>query len=97
MHETVIASSLLKIITEETAKQNKNLYVDEIRLKIGLLNCIEAQTVQGCFEILAENTRAENAKMIIERLPLQGFCNDCQKHKHNEKAFCLPIMPKRQC
>ena len=79
MHETVIASSLLKIITEETAKQHKNLYVDEIHLKIGLLNCIEAQTVQGCFEILAENTRAEHAKMIIERLPLQGFCNDCQK------------------
>lgn len=92
MHETVIASSLLKIITEETAKQNKNLYVDEIRLKIGLLNCIEAQTVQGCFEILAENTRAEHAKMIIERLPLEGFCNDCQKNiSITKRHFVCPL------
>ncbi len=90
MHETVIASSLLKIVLEEVNKYNTNLLVDEIHLTIGLLNCIEPQTIQGCFEILAENTKAQNAKMIIERLPLQGFCNQCQKEIaiHKRKFIC---------
>lgn len=89
MHETVIASSLLKIVLEEVSKQDKTLLVDEIHLKIGLLNCIEPQTVQGCFEILAENTPAEKAKMVIERLPLQGTCNDCHKHVAIHKRHFL--------
>lgn len=90
MHETVIASSLLKIVLEEVNKYNQNLFVDEIHLKIGLLNCIEPQTVQGCFEILAENTKAQYAKMIIERIPLHGFCNQCQKEItiHKRKFNC---------
>ncbi len=94
MHETVIASSLLKIILEEANKQNKALLVDEIHLKIGLLNCIEPQTVQGCFEILAENTPAAKAKMIIERMPLQGFCKNCQKHVeiHKRQFHCPNCM-----
>ncbi len=91
MHETVIASSLLKIVLEEVNKYNKNLFVDEINLTIGLLNCIEPQTIQGCFEILAEDTKAKNAKMIIKRLPLHGFCNQCQQHiEISKRKFICP-------
>lgn len=92
MHETVIASSLLKIILEEVTKQGKNLCVDEIHLKVGLLSCIEPQTVAGCFEILAENTIANNAKMFIERIPLTGFCHDCNKTiSINKRHFACPL------
>lgn len=91
MHETVIASSLLKIVLEEASKQKTPVLVDEIHLKIGLLNCIEPQTVQGCFEILAENTPAEHAAMIIERLPLKGYCRECQNHISIQKRrFVCP-------
>lgn len=92
MHETVIASSLLKIITEEVTKQNKNLCVDEIHLKVGLLNCIEPETVKGCFEILAENTVAQKAKIFVERMPLEGFCHDCKKNiSINKRHFTCPF------
>lgn len=91
MHETVIASSLLKIVLEEANKFRENLLIDEIHLKIGLLNCIEPKTVQGCFEILAENTKAEKAKLIVERLPLLGFCKNCgQSVAVAERRFICP-------
>lgn len=92
MHETVIASSLLKIVTEEVIKQNKDLCVDEVHLKFGLLSCIEPQTLEGCFEILAEEEPiAKNAKLIIERIPLTGFCHDCQKNVSiNKRHFVCP-------
>lgn len=91
MHETVIASSLLKIVLEEANKQKKPVLIDQVHLKIGLLSCIEPQTVQGCFEILAENTAAANAELIIERLPLQGFCKDCKKQITTQKRhFACP-------
>lgn len=92
MHETVIASSLLKIVTEEVTRQGENLRVDEIHLKVGLLSCLEPQTVAGCFEILAENTIAQNAKMFIERIPLEGFCHDCKKTiSINKRHFTCPL------
>lgn len=93
MHETVIASSLLKIVTEEVIKQNKNLCVDEIHLKVGLLSCIEPQTLEGCFEILAEEENmTKNAKLFIERIPLTGFCHDCQKNVSiNKRHFACPL------
>ncbi len=92
MHETVIASSLLKIVTEEAIKQNKNLCIDEIHIKVGLLNCIEPETVKGCFEILAENTAAQKAKIFIERIPLTGFCHDCKKNiSINKRHFACPL------
>lgn len=91
MHETVIASSLLKIVSEEVAKQNKNLCVDEIHIKVGLLNCIEPETVKGCFEILAENTVAQKATIFIERIPLEGFCHNCKKIVSiNKRHFACP-------
>lgn len=93
MHETVIASSLLKIVTEEVIKQNKDLYVDEVHLRFGLLSCIEPQTLEGCFEILAEEEPVtKNAKLFIERIPLTGFCHDCQKNvRINKRHFVCPL------
>lgn len=81
MHETVIASSLLKIIEEEVAAhaQDKMLVVTRISLNIGLLSAIEPHTLQGCFELLAEGTVAEGAALEISVLPLRGVCADCAR------------------
>ena len=84
MHELGIATPLLKIVLEEVErqekKQNVELAVTEIVMHIGLLVDIEARTLKACFELLAENTKASGAELVIETKPLAGFCNACQKN-----------------
>lgn len=81
MHETVLASSLLKIVEEAVEKNSapgQQLRVTEIALETGLLACLEPQTLRGCFEIMAEGTVAEKATLSISTRPMCGVCPYCE-------------------
>ncbi len=78
MHETSLAAGLLRIITEEAQKHHVHRIV-RVRLGLGLLACIEAQTLTACFALLAENTVAAGAHVVIEILPLPCTCRQCHE------------------
>ncbi len=77
MHETSLAAGLLRIIEEEARKHGVQRMV-RVRLSLGLLACIEAQTLTACFELLAENTVAAGAELLIEIAPLACQCLQCK-------------------
>ena len=82
MHEASIATPLLKLILEEAAKHeqpDQPLAVTRITIRAGLLMGIEAKTLQGFFELIAEGTAAEGAELVVETEPMQGFCPDCSQ------------------
>jgi hydrogenase nickel incorporation protein HypA/HybF len=91
MHETVFASSILRIVEEEAAIHltgDKSGYVvEEIVLQVGILACLEETTLRGCFEIMAEETVARGARLVIERLPLRGICPDCDPAHKEVRAI----------
>lgn len=69
-----------------------NLRVAEVVLQVGVLACVEPQTLRGCFEIMGEGTMAENAILTIERQPMQGSCPDCGKTVETlEPRFACPL------
>lgn len=71
--------------------QGKNLRVAEVVLQVGILACVEPQTLRGCFEIMAEGTVAEKATLTIERQAMRGRCPDCGRDVETlELRFACP-------
>jgi hydrogenase nickel incorporation protein HypA/HybF len=99
MHETVFASSILKIVLEEVKKcesAQRRFLVTEIRLEIGALACLEPGTLKGCFEIMAEGSAAEKARLNVQVRPLAGFCPDCGRRVRAVRGhFACPFCAGR--
>ncbi|HDM10786.1 MAG TPA: hydrogenase maturation nickel metallochaperone HypA [Desulfobacteraceae bacterium] len=90
MHEMSIAQSLLEIIKEEMAKNDAKV-LRSVRLHIGQLTAIVPDSLSFCFEIMTNGTELEGAKLIMEVIPLMGYCNGCGKEFEIENyAFACP-------
>lgn len=87
MHEASLVSGLLNLALDEVKKYNASLErgaspvisINGITLDVGLISCVEEETLIGCFEIMAEGTLAEGAKLTVRRLPLPCQCRECGK------------------
>ena len=95
MHETVFAESLLRLVLEAAQKNEEpgqKLRIEEIVLDVGLLACLEPQTLEGCFELLAGGTAAEKARLKINKRPMSGLCPDCGNRVETaSRAFACPL------
>lgn len=76
MHEIAIASSLFEIIHQQVEKHDIEK-IFEVHLKVGELAGVESMTLTACFEVLAEGTVADGARLVIEHIPLAGKCSEC--------------------
>lgn len=83
MHEASLVQGLLdmalKAVAEHNAAhpQNPVIRIQEIECGLGLIACVEAQTLSACFELFAEGTLAENARLTLRTIPLDCRCTDC--------------------
>lgn len=81
MHEAALARPLLRLVLEEcerySRERNEELKVSRVRVRAGVLMAVEAQTLQGIFAIMAENSPAEGAELAVETEPMNGHCPDC--------------------
>ena len=84
-----IAEGILNIAFDY-AKQNKASKITKITLKIGEMSGIELEALNMSFDVLVKDTIAEEAKLIVNRIPLIGKCNKCGKYFHIEQYnfFC---------
>lgn len=97
MHEAAIASSILRIVLESAANYSTldaPLRVTEVSLQLGMLSCLEAKTLQRCFEIMAEGTAAEGADLKVATRPLAGQCPDCGVVRTDRRGFDCPLCGK---
>ncbi|RRD72159.1 MULTISPECIES: hydrogenase maturation nickel metallochaperone HypA [unclassified Desulfovibrio] len=83
MHEATLAQSLLGMALKAVREHNAArphapaIRIREIRCELGLLACVEAQALSACFELLAEGTEAEGARLVLRTAPLDCSCRDC--------------------
>jgi hydrogenase nickel incorporation protein HypA/HybF len=88
MHEASLVSGLLATALAEVEKYNAVLpagaspvlAIRGLTLDVGLIACVEEQTLKACFELMAEDTLAAGAKLTVQRLPLPCECRSCGKH-----------------
>ena len=76
MHELSIMGNILDIVLQHAEKNNARK-VMKVNLKIGILSDVIPEWAQKYFEMLSKDTIADNAELIIEKVPARIKCNNC--------------------
>jgi hydrogenase nickel incorporation protein HypA/HybF len=76
MHETAVVEGLLRILTAK-ALDHGIARIVSVRLRIGRLRGLDTRQIRGCFEIFAEATAAEGARLEIEEVGVEALCRAC--------------------
>jgi len=90
MHEMSIAQSIIDIIKEEMHKNNVKT-LRSVRLNIGQMSAIVPDSLSFCFEVITSGTELEGARLIMDIIPLRGYCQECKgEFEIEDYAFVCP-------
>ena len=78
MHESSIAHSIIEIIEEQCAEKGCTM-VDALTVRLGKATGVMPESLHFAFDALKEPTKAKNAKLTIEIVPVGGACRTCKK------------------
>lgn len=95
MHELPVTESILKIVLAH-AEKNAVSRIMTIHLQIGRLSDMEDEWMQRYFDYVSRGTKAEGARLQIERTPIGLKCSDCDASYTIEAADKID-MPCPQC
>lgn len=89
MHEATLAENIIKI-SLDIAEKNHAKKISAVGLKLGDMAGVEVEALTLSFEVLTRGTPAENAKLLIEKIPIRAKCNKCGKifTLENFNFFC---------
>lgn len=76
MHEMALVSSIFNVVKEKI-EEHKIKRVLQVKLMVGEMTGVEDITMKSCFELFAESTPVEGAKLVIERIPIKVQCKVC--------------------
>ncbi len=76
MHEMALISRVVEMVLDEVEGMD-NIVVSEVHVSIGHFHDVVEEFVPGLFAFLTKGTIAENAKIIIHRIPFTATCNQC--------------------
>ena len=89
MHETMVAHSLLEMISAEAEKRNAKPI--GAKISCGMLNPVNDEILSFAFEAIAKSTTCEGLNLEIEHKPMNGQCKNCDKTFELELSH--PICP----
>ena len=78
MHELSIATSIVNIASEHAAAAGA-ASVTSVSLSIGVLSCVNEESLRFCFDLAAQDTLLAGAKLYVRRVPLAVYCSSCQR------------------
>ncbi len=87
MHEMSITASVVAAVSEHVGDSP----VRALTLEIGRLSGVVADSVRFCFELCAEGTVLEGARLDIIETPGRGICRDCARE--GELTHMVAICP----
>jgi hydrogenase nickel incorporation protein HypA/HybF len=86
MHELSIVMSVVEEVGRILAQEGK-CKVHTVTLSIGALSGVEKEPLETCFPMAADGTACENAKLVIEKLPVEVQCSACSSRTQVEVPF----------
>jgi len=89
MHELPVVIDIVRVIDEESKKRGYKK-VTQINLVVGELASIMDESVQMYFEIVAEKSVCEGAKLTFEHVPAVLKCARCGCEFPHKKSFDCP-------
>lgn len=88
MHEVSIALSLLDIAKSYCEKEGYK-GIESIGVKIGKASGVMSEALLFAFDAVKIDTIAEKAHLIIDEIPVSGFCNTCNNNFSVVETFVL--------
>ena len=91
MHEMSIAMSMIEIVREEMQKCDAKA-LRSVRLNIGQLSAVVPDALSFCFEVITKGTEMEGARLMMDIIPLRGYCSTCEKEfEIKDYVFACPL------
>lgn len=97
MHEAALVQGLLDTALKAVNEYNRAhpgagvQRISTIVCQLGLIACVEPQTLSACFELFAERTLAQGAQLRLDTAPLACRCESCgQNFELLERRFVCP-------
>jgi hydrogenase nickel incorporation protein HypA/HybF len=78
MHEMSIAQSLVDVIRDEMRKAHAGR-LRTVRLNIGKMTAIVPDSLSFCFQVITTETELQGAELIMDIIPLTGYCRECEE------------------
>ena len=88
MHELSFAQSIVDII-HRSVPEDELEDVRIVRLKIGTLSGIVADSLDFCFSAISAETPLARARLEIEQIPFTVLCNSCRKSFVNDIGYVV--------
>ncbi|QQS46881.1 MAG: hydrogenase maturation nickel metallochaperone HypA [Acidobacteriota bacterium] len=88
MHEMAIMQGILEIADGEARKHGSNR-INLIKLRIGEFRGVVRDALEFAFEVLRQGTKAENAVLEIETIPIRAACPNCPETRISISDFSL--------
>jgi hydrogenase nickel incorporation protein HypA/HybF len=93
MHEMGIAQQLVNIALDAIPDDIDSPRVEKLNLKIGRLASVVEHSLTFCLEIITKDTPLEQAKVVIEFIPVTVRCKGC----NNEWEVEGPVFQCPHC
>lgn len=85
-----IAQSLIDILKDEMLKHDAKS-LRSVRLNVGQMTAIVPDALSFCFQVITDGTEMEGARLIMEIIPLMGYCSECEEEfEIKDYAFLCP-------
>lgn len=76
LHELSLTENVLQII-EDAAEHQKFSRVKTVWLEIGLLACVQQESLRFYFDAITRDTVAHQAQLIVIQVAGLGWCEQC--------------------
>ena len=86
MHEASIAISLIETVSALCQKEGYNS-IESVRLKVGKAAGILPDALLFAFDVAKAGTLASHAELVIEYIPLGGFCRECGSQFESRERY----------
>jgi hydrogenase nickel incorporation protein HypA/HybF len=77
MHELSLIENVLDLALEQ-AQQHGAGRIETITLRVGSLAGVDPDALQFAFEVVKAGSIAEVAQLVIEAVPAECFCAECE-------------------
>ena len=88
MHEVSIVQGMLEIAIDN-CKKGGYKGIESIKVKIGKASGVLPDSMMFAFEALKTGTIAEKAILMIDEVPVSGFCDVCNENFTVEEAYVI--------
>lgn len=78
MHEVTLCKSLLAVVLEKIPPSATRHKISRIYLDVGQLLSVDIHALRFAFQVVAQQTLAEQASLEIQEIQGQGHCSTCQ-------------------